>query len=380
MPSFEIPDGPATVALTDQTVKGKPVRAGTATFSVTNKTSQPLACHLDVQPQGDAKAEWFEIMGEAQRNFAVSETQKIAVNIQVPQTATPGDYRFRFRAVNVNDPDNDYTESPVATFAVVAASDRGKKPFPWWIVIVGAVVLLLIVGGVVAWLLIPGGKVTVPDVSTKGLTYDAAAQQITDAGLAPQQSPTQATTGTPGTVVDQDPKPDAQVDKSTTVTLTVAASAPTIEVPDVSSQGYSFDEAKGFLSAKGFTATRHEVAAQGKPPDTVLAQTPAGHAMVPESTKDVTLDVDPGVKVPDISSGRNLTFQQAYNTLHGVGLNIGRQNCRYDPAHAGNVVGQNPAAGAFLAKGKDVAVDMASAALCIHFIPFVLHEVHPIHP
>jgi len=376
MPSFEIPDGPATTALKPQNVKGQTVRAGSATFSVTNKSGQPLAGRVSILPQGDAKAAWFEIGGEKERSFAASETQKISVDIKAPANAPVGDYKFRLRVVNVNDPDNDYTDSPVVTFNVPAVD--GPPPFPWWILaVVGAVLLVVVVGGVIAYVVFSGpGQVQVPDVVTAGMTYDKAAAQISTAGLNPVQNPTPATSGTPGNVVDENPKAGTQVDAGSTVTLTVAKAAPPppppstpmVTVPDVSTQGYAYAEAKGILEANQFVVTEAMVAATGKAPGTVIAQSPAANTQIAANNKAITLSVDPGVSVPDVSSGMNLTFQSAYNSLHYVGLEIGQQFCKVDPAHVNLVLGQNPGTGTVVAKGSNVALTLG-AANCFIFIP-----------
>jgi hypothetical protein len=340
MPSFEIPDGPTSISLKNDVVKGQVTRTGSANFSVTNKSGQPLAGRLSVQPQGDAKAEWFDIMGEKERNFAPTETQKITVNIKTPPAAKMGDYKFRFRAVNVNDPDNDYTDSAVVTFNLVAPPPPVPPKFPWWAVAVG-VVLFLVVIGVVIWLVIPKG-VAVPDVSTAGLTYDAAAKQVTDAGLNPKQNPTPATSGAPGTVVSQNPAAGATVDKGSDVTLTIAeaAAAPTITVPDVTSQGISFDTAIGILSVSHLNAVRKDVAPQGKTPGTVVGQDPPANAQVPATTKDVTLSVDPGVEVPD---ARNSKTENGVQLLVTAGLQLAPFKYQYlDNVTQSTVVNQDP--------------------------------------
>ena len=283
MPSFEIPDAPTTVALKDQMVKGTATRAGTATFSVTNKTAQRLTGRLSVQPQGDAKSTWFELMGEAERNFAGSETQKITVNLKMPVDAAVGDYKFRLRVVNVNDPDNDYTDSAVSTFSVARVKSTEVKPFPWWIVFVGVGVLLLIVGGGVAFVLTSGG-IEVPDVSTQALSYEAAAQKISDAGLTPAKSPTLATTGTPGTVVSQDPTAGTKVDTGSTVTLTVVQ--PMVAVPDISSQrNKSFEAAYNELRSKGLTIGNQSCAVDPAHVDMVVGQDPAAGTRVAPGTE-----------------------------------------------------------------------------------------------
>lgn len=154
MPSFEIPDGPTTVTLTAEPVNGQPAYSGNAVFGVTNKSGQGLAGRLSVVPQGEAKKEWFAIQGEGERRFAVGETQTITVAVKPPAGTAAGSYKFRLRVVNVNDPDNDYTEGPVSGFELKPAG-APRPPFPWWAVAAAAALILVVGGAVAAFLLWP---------------------------------------------------------------------------------------------------------------------------------------------------------------------------------------------------------------------------------
>ena len=182
MPSFEIPDGPTTIALSETTVQGQPRRTGTATFSVTNNATQPLAGRFSVVTQGDAKPQWVEVMGDAQRTFAPSETQQVSVSVSVPAAAPPGDYTCRLRVVNVNDPDNDYTDGAAASFTVPTIVPHHDDGFPTWGYVAIGVALVVIVAGASFFLLRPK-PLTVPDVT--GMAFDAASATLTGQGFNP---------------------------------------------------------------------------------------------------------------------------------------------------------------------------------------------------
>ena len=225
MPSFEIPDGPTTVPLMSQSVKGKAMRTAVVTFTVTNKTDQPVACRLKVAPQADAQAEWFDVQGERERPFATSETQKVTVSVAVPAEVKPTDFKFRLQAMNVNDPGNDYAESAVATLG--AAPTPTSRPASIWPYLVIAAVLLLIVGGVATVLLVPHKPppvvtVEVPDVSTDGTQVFAGAQAILqEHGFTAIRVDGPATGKPPGTVMSQLPAAHTQVAKAGEVKVTV---------------------------------------------------------------------------------------------------------------------------------------------------------------
>ncbi len=69
MPSFEIPDIPAKAQLKQETENNQTISTGAVTFTVTNKTGQGLSGRVTIEPQGEAKAEWFSIDGESERQF-----------------------------------------------------------------------------------------------------------------------------------------------------------------------------------------------------------------------------------------------------------------------------------------------------------------------
>jgi hypothetical protein len=144
MPSFEIPDGPTTVALKKEGAFHK----GSAVFGVTNKTGEGLTARFSVQVQGDGKAEWYQVQGEPERSVAAGENQTVTVVAKIPAATPPGQHRIKLRAINVNDPDNDSTDSSAATVTVPAAGPAPppKKPFPWWILAVVGGVLVLVIG------------------------------------------------------------------------------------------------------------------------------------------------------------------------------------------------------------------------------------------
>ena len=302
MPSFEIPDGPTTVALMSQSVKGKAMRTATVSFTVTNKTDQTLSCRLKVAPQADAKDEWFDLQGEKERPFAASETQKVTVNVAVPAEVAPGDFKFRLQAMNVNDPGNDYAESAVATLSVVKPPP--PKPAAVWPYLLVAAVLVLIVGGVGAYLILhkkPAAEtVMVPDVSSGGLTFAQAQGALLVKNFSAVRVAGPATGKKPEAVLSQDPAANTAV-----------------------------------------------------PPPTASAPTP------------VKLTVDPGVVVPDVST-KNWAFQQAFDAMNTAGLRVtSPSRIRVGIAdHYNVIVDQSVPAGTVVAKDTPVTLTVQVPGFC----------------
>lgn len=227
MPSFEIPDGPTTIALKKEGAFHK----GSAVFGVTNKTGEGLTARFSVQVQGDGKAEWYQIQGESERAVAAGENQTVTVVAKVPAATPPGQHRIKLRAINVNDPDNDSTDSAAATVtvpAVAAATPSPKKPFPWWILAVVGGVLVLVIGVIIAIVALSGSKV--PNVA--GQPYAEAVKALDEAGYKDvKRIDKQTGDKPPETVLDQTPAAETKAKKTETIQLTVAAPMPVV-VPD----------------------------------------------------------------------------------------------------------------------------------------------------
>lgn len=217
MPSFEIPDGPTTVKLTEGADATKP-RTGSIVFTVNNKSGEVRSGTLSVQVAGQSKAEWFTIDGERERGFDPVNSETATIKIAVPGDVAAGNYPFRLRVVAVNDPDNDHTDGPATTVEVPPSAQAIVPPSPKWPWIVGALVLLAVIGGL-AWAfwpkkdkpIKPGATETAaPPQSTMATVPDLKGKNITEAqALAPDFDITQqvvpVTGNAPGTIIDQNP-------------------------------------------------------------------------------------------------------------------------------------------------------------------------------
>lgn len=230
MPSFEIPDGPTTVPLKAEGGFHK----GSAVFGVTNKTGEGLTARFSVQVQGDGKAEWYTVQGEPERAVAAGETHTVTVVAKIPGATPPGQHRMKLRAINVNDPDNDSTDSTAATVTIPAAEkkeEKPKKPFPWWILAVVGGVLVLVIGAIVAIMVINGGA-KVPDVV--GKPYLEAKAALAEEGYETTTRTDQQTGDKPPeTVLAQAPAAGTKLKDSEPVALTVAVPMPVVEPPVV---------------------------------------------------------------------------------------------------------------------------------------------------
>jgi len=347
MPSFEIPDIPPKAQLKQETEDNQTVSTGAVTFTVTNKTSQGLSGRVTIEPQGEAKAEWFSVDGESERQFTAGGTHTFTVRIKTPPAATAGTYSLKVRAVAVNDPDNDFAESPVVVFDIAAPPVAApKKRLPWWIFAAIGGGVAVVAGVVVAIIVFTGGGTKVPNVVD--LPFVEAEQQLTAAKFTVVQENDADSDKAPGIVTGQDPAAETKLDEGGQVTLRVAAGA---ELPNV--VGQLFPAADSTLRAShGFKVERIAGPAGGKAPETVIGQDPMPPAQLARGGT-VRLTVDPGIGVPAIAVPA--TQQAATSSLQAAGL-APRLSGRCEAGTPDQVIAIVPAPGTLVAKGS--AVDL----------------------
>lgn len=421
MPSFEIPDGPTTVALKTEAGFHK----GNAVFGVTNKTGEGLTARFSVQIQGSGKAEWYSIQGEPERPVAAGETQTVTVVAKIPAATPAGQHRIKLRATNVNDPDNDTTDSAVATVTIpaVAKPPAKKKPFPWWILAVAGGVLVLVIGVIIAVVMLTGGP-KVPKVI--GLDYAAAVAELKEKGYAAAPEIKEPAPDKPlGKVFKQDPEAGEKADPKTAQVKLTVAGVPTVAVPSVTGLDYPtaaaaleksgfkagpaieeispenglglvfkqepaadaqadpkavevkltvavgetvavpmvtgkpFVAAQALLEDRGFTvASPMTGQASGQQPDVVLVQDPVGDTKASKGSV-VRLTIDPGVVVPNLLSPP-VNGIAGIQALKNAGVDIGSisSTCRGAP---NMIVSQSIEPKTRVARGTRVNITVASA-------------------
>ena len=61
---------------------------GEVSFTISNTERRLLRSRVKVQPLGAARADWFSLAGEADRDLAPDATHQVTVRIAAPATAT----------------------------------------------------------------------------------------------------------------------------------------------------------------------------------------------------------------------------------------------------------------------------------------------------
>ncbi|UKY51414.1 Stk1 family PASTA domain-containing Ser/Thr kinase [Streptomyces inhibens] len=160
-------------------------------------------------------------------------------------------------------------------------------------------------------------QISVPNV--KGLTEDEARKELGDKGFTEIETKSVVSDRDPGTVADQDPKPNSKKTKNTKITLSIATESPKVNVPDV--KGQDFAAAEKQLKDLGFTVTRSDQEVSdpnqvGK----VLNQSPNGNTPA-EKNSPVTLTVGKAAAQTPVPDVRGRTVKEAKQALQQAGFN-----------------------------------------------------------
>lgn len=168
-------------------------RAGEITFTVTNPVRRADRVVFEIVPGEGADAAWFSVE-EPQRLVRGGTSVSYLLKAAIPPEAPPGQYEVQARVYSADTaPEESSVLSSRVLLEVKAAPKPEKKKFPWWIVAVAGLVVLVL--SLVIWLVTrPGGPpepptqetgaiVTVPDITT--LDAEKARDALEKAGLTP---------------------------------------------------------------------------------------------------------------------------------------------------------------------------------------------------
>jgi eukaryotic-like serine/threonine-protein kinase len=220
--------------------------------------------------------------------------------------------------------------------------------------LIALALVLLLAGAGLAFALTRPDKVKVPDVV--GQQYDAARIALINKGFRVEQERITSNV-TKGRVLREDPQPGSEVEKGSTITLTVSDGPGQATIPDVTNLTQA--KATDVLKEQGFKVT-----AQREPSDTIAKgratrTSPSGGQQI-ERGSNVTLFISSGpaqVTVPNVV-GQNEA--SATSELSNVGLkaDVSEEESDQDP---GTVLSQSPSAGSKADKGATVAIVVAKA-------------------
>lgn len=372
MQSFEIPEAPQIGPLRREPMPGtadQHVLAGAARFTVNNRNPHEIVGRASVLPQGNAKAEWFTLEGEAQRQFKpASGSDVYTVRIKVPPGTGPGPCGLKLRMVNVNDTDNDFTESASLGFDIPAGGEI-VNPWPWWkiaLIVLGALVVL---GGVGAgvWVLMHR-DLELPDYTGGSHLCDDTLKTLEEKGVHAECRAAGVSSNLPmNTIVEQQPEAGTRIKKGETVVLFYDPGLPDLF-------GRHIDDATRVLTERNATVSLREISgdaaapivaaraqAEGDPGRSVELNRVVEQKVISTQPLTVELALVRGVSVPRVSG----TLGGVSSRLRGLGLDIGTITTRFNASATVNtVIDQGTPVGEVVEKGTPIDLVIATRVRC----------------
>lgn len=155
----------------------------------------------------------------------------------------------------------------------------------------------------------------------------------------------------PGTIVEQEPLPDSQLQAGDAVTVILSSGPRRPTVPKV--VGKTLAEAKEIIASIGIEIDDISYEGTGEP-GVVTQVTPATGTLIEESTK-LTLVVAPeDVEAPDVVGMR---LPKAKQTIEQAGLKVGATKWRYNEYRPANLVlAQDPKPKTRVKPGSEIAL------------------------
>lgn len=290
-------------------------------------------------------ADFDAALGEIEAALAADDESLTAVlpAIAPAEPFTPVPARERFDQVEVEEP---------------------RRPWPW--LLAAALLFVIVAVASVGYLASQSGEPEAaeaePSVATLavprlvGLSEDEARDKLEESGLKAEIERSFSATYPEGQVTAQAPTAGAQLKRGATVTLTVSRGREMTDVPDV--VGLSSEEAVQALEANGLKARLFEVPSD-EPEGTVVAQSPKDGQLAKGAT--VRLNVSAGREQATVPDVRGLSADEATSQLEAAGLGA---SVFYVPSDQPRdaVVAQNPPAGATVAMGRKVRLNVSDGS------------------
>ncbi|MEG0156869.1 MAG: Stk1 family PASTA domain-containing Ser/Thr kinase, partial [Anaerovoracaceae bacterium] len=204
-------------------------------------------------------------------------------------------------------------------------------------------------------------NIEVPDVT--GMTYKDAEKALKEKGLKIKEGDTvYSDEYKAGEVTSQDPKAETKVKKRATITVTLSKGSTDGSVPNLI--GMTEKEAKEQIKKYDFKEGSVKEATSDKPAGTVIDQDPkAGTEAAVGSQINIIISDGKGKgegTVPDLK-GKSLA--DAKSAITDAGFEVGTVSYEASSTYSKDtVMGQDPAAGSKLEKGKTIGITVSSGA------------------
>jgi len=356
-------------------------------FNITNTSASSLRVAAKVVTDDPEQQSWYRLEGKSEKKLDVNATDQFTVMVSA-ENADTGEYKLKLLVYNVENSDEEYTESG-AVEVRIPVQDSEPKPEPsskMWIVwvLLGILVVAILagIGYVVISNMNKGGTEQlvlerVPDVT--GKLFEQAKIDLENLGFTKIEFETRFDVSkAQNTVLEQTPVAGSKEDISKTEIMLILADSATL-MPDVIDM--TFKGAADRLRAKGFNKIKKEPQFNlSKPAGTVLDQSPAAETSVNSNETEVALTIaDHGVVVPNL---KDMSLRNAINKLTAVKLSVDTKiTSKLDKTkNEDTVISQNPAAGSKIEEGTAVKIVVSTKKQNWIINPIILQNIQvPLH-
>lgn len=333
----------------------------TIQFNITNISPTSLRVAAKIVTDNPEQQSWYSLEGKSEIKLDINATDQFTVLVSA-ENADEGDYKVNLLVYNVENADEEYTESGIIEVKIPAQKSE-PKPEPksrMWIVWVLLGILFVAMLAGIGYVVIsnmdteePQVLERVPDVT--GKLFEQAKIDLEDLGFNKIESETRFDVSkAQNTVLEQTPIAGSKEDVNSTEIMLILADS-TTTMPDVIDM--TFQGAVDRLRAKGFNVIKKEPQFNlSKPAGTILAQSPAAASSVNSNETEVTLTIaDQGVEVPNLNG---MPLRNAINKLTAVKLSVDSNiTSKFDTTkNEDTVVSQTPPAGSKIEEGTPVKI------------------------
>lgn len=228
-----------------------------------------------------------------------------------------------------------------------------------WPILIGVLAALLLIGGLFFLLrpddTAPAAETVAVPSGLVGQTAQQATTRLAAAGLRAEQVPQASADVAQGRVISADPDEGAQVEKGSTVRLTVSSGPDLVQVPDVVRRPQA--EAVATLRQANLRPQVKRQASDEVPAGRVISQNPSAGQEVAVNTR-VTLVVSSGKQQVEVPNVVGMSVDNAVSAIQGRDL---KENVvEVDSTQPkGTVVRQDPGSGEKVDKGATVTIQVA---------------------
>ena len=191
-------------------------------------------------------------------------------------------------------------------------------------------------------------------IDLKGKTFDEAKQALNDIGLGIERGGEESSdTYAQGQIVGQSVEAGTQVEKNTTILVTISSGAGEFDVPNV--VGLDKDSAEAKLEECGLTPNSNFEYSESVANGLVISQSPEGGGKAKKGDT-VSLVISRGVEPITMPNVLNKPESEARAALSALGLNVTTTSDYSNDVPEGNVISQSVVEGKAVEKGATITL------------------------